>query len=783
MSGQLTRPTVPALAWWAIGAFLGVIAAEALSWRRLSVGSPDLIVVAVCAATCAMAVVGLIWFRGRAGDRHLPVVIVLLLGVCVGAASGCVTWARWHAAHVCTTERAVPVRGIVERDPQPGRAGWTFPVRLADRRGVTVRVQLREGVEPPVAAERVDVRGKVRAVGLDDEWARRSHRRGEIGSVRGHDVSRVGWAATPQGLAAPIRSRFRGLLGRIDGMGGDLLQGILLGDRTRLSGTAVEQDLRVCGLSHLLAVSGTHLGILAVIMAWLAARARTGVRGRVVMVTLAALLYVVMTGVQPSSVRSLVMGAMAGLAALSGRRSDGMAALAAAAAMMLVINPYLAFDVGFRLSVLAVGGLLIFASLATRWAECALGRRGRRLATPVALTLVAQAATLPVAIPIFGVLSLVSPVANIIAVPLVTVALAVGLLGGVVGMLSAAAGIGVLTLAALPLSGVAWMARQLAMLPGAAVGLEASAAVLGMSALLLGGGLWAWWPLPRSRGQARMTASFVIAALLCAAVGLPFTPGPRLVVLDVGQGDAILVQDGRAAVLVDTGPDPDVLRTALTREGVRHLDAVILTHDHADHTGGIAGIVGLARVGRVFGPVTSDEDAFSAVRGDLGRLLAGVETSVAPEPLKMGDTFRVGGITITVLWPEKPDPSLSTNDTSVVLEVSRRGFSALLTGDAEEVVWLAMSRRGALRPVDVLKVPHHGSTNGLTAAALEAWAPEVAIISVGQPNDFAHPATATLELLESAGTTVMRTDFDGSLTVLPAEEGFAVRMRGDRRLE
>jgi hypothetical protein len=114
------------------------------------------------------------------------------------------------------------------------------------------------------------------------------------------------------------------------------------------------------------------------------------------------MLYVVMTGVQPSSVRSMIMGAMAGLAALSGRRRDGVAALAAAASIMLVIDPYVAFDAGFRLSVSAVAGLLIFASLATRWTECALGTRGRRVAAPVALTLVAQTATLPVAIPLFG---------------------------------------------------------------------------------------------------------------------------------------------------------------------------------------------------------------------------------------------------------------------------------------------------------------------------------------------------------------------------------------------
>jgi competence protein ComEC len=758
-----------------------VLLSEALSWQRLTDGGPDLVLAAACAAVCAAVVAAVARSLATGRAARVSVAIVLLLGLSVGVVSGCVTWARWHAARAHLLEHTIQGSGAVVRDPQPGRLGWSFPVRLSSHRNVTVRVQLAEGEVPPLAAERVDVKGSMRPVELDDEWARRSHRRGEIGSVRAHHVTRRGWAASPQGLAAPVRSRVRGLIGEVDGAGGDLLQGILLGDRTRLTGSTSEQDLRLCGLSHLLAVSGTHLGILGAIVGWLAVRTRRGVRGRVALVTGAAMLYVVMTGVQPSSVRSLMMGAMAGLAALSGRRSDGVAALAAAASIMLVIDPYVAFDAGFRLSVSAVAGLLIFASLATRWTECAFGTRGRRMAAPVALTLVAQTATLPVAIPLFGMFSVVSPLANVIAVPLVTVALAVGLLGGVAGLLSGRLGVAVLQLAAIPLSVVASIAQRLAALPGAAVGMEVGGGLLGGVALLLTAALWVRWPLPATRRHARAVAAVVAAALIWAAVGSPFPVAPRLVVLDVGQGDAVLVRDGRSAILVDTGPDPDALRTALTREGIRRLDALVLTHDHADHTGGIAGLIGLASVQRVFVPVTYEEESFLSIREDVKRVLGSRERSALPETLRAGDTLRVGRTVLEVLWPEKASPSLSTNDTSVVLEVSRGEFSAVLTGDAEETVWRALGRRGALRPVDVLKVPHHGSSNGLTAEALEAWAPAVAIISVGQPNDFGHPAPGTLALLEEIGARVLRTDRDGSVAALPSANGFSVRTGGRER--
>ena len=777
------RPGLPPLGWWAVAVFIGVLMAEAVSWRRFADGGPNLAAIVLGTTITASFLVAVVWWLARTRSTGVSLVTVMALGVCVGMASGCTTWARWHAAHTYVTENPVTVLGVVDRDPLPGRDGWSFPMRLAERTSVTARIQLSGGIEPPVAAERVRIDGVIDTVGPADEWARRSHRRGEIGSLRATDVDRLGWSSGAQGRAGPIRSRVRATLARVTGPGGDLLQGILLGDRTRLRGTPVEQDLRICGLSHLLAVSGTHLGILAVLMTWIATRTRRGVRGRVLFVTVSALLYVLMTGVQPSSVRALTMGSMAGLACLSGRRRDGVAALSAAAAGMLVFNPYIAFDIGFRLSVSAVAGLLLFASLATRWTECALGGRGRLFAAPVALTLVAQGATLPVAIPLFQVVSLVSPLANVVAVPLVTVALAVGLVGGLAGLVSLSVGGAVLKVAAWPLVGVSALSRQLAMLPGAAVGVEASATMLGAGALLAGALIWAWWPLPRSRRHARVIVSLAILALVLAASGIPHLGGPALVVLDVGQGDATLVRDGSHAVLIDAGPDPDVLRRALTREGIRSLDAIIFTHDHADHTRGVTGVVGLARVERVFIPAVSDDEAFSSIRQDLVRVVGRRAEDVCPEPLRAGDLFRVGRVTLRVLWPDGPDPLLSTNDTSVVIEVSYGGFSAILTGDAEEEVWRALKQRDALRAVDVLKVPHHGSMNGLTPEALAEWAPRVALISVGQPNDFGHPAPALLELLEQAGITVFRTDHHRSITVDFSKDGFSVGTERDRRFE
>ncbi|TLM97931.1 ComEC/Rec2 family competence protein, partial [bacterium] len=299
-----------------------------------------------------------------------------------------------------------------------------------------------------------------------------------------------------------LRRRTRAQLEQGRGSGADLMCGVLLGDRRRVAGTDTESDFRSLGLSHLLAVSGDHLAIACAVAAMLLRRAGASRRVTLLGAVFAGAAFAVFTGVQYSAVRALAMLAAGTAAGLAGRRSDGLSALALAMLVVAAAEPPAVFDVGMQLSVLAVGGLALFGSLATEWAEAALGPL-RKLAGPVAMTLAAQAATAPVAVATFGMFSLAAPLANAVVVPLVSAGLVAGLAAGVVGWVLPRAASPLLTVASLPMRAATLAASLMARAPGGSVPVPASwvlPAVVSVTGAVL---VWHAWPRPGSPRAAR----------------------------------------------------------------------------------------------------------------------------------------------------------------------------------------------------------------------------------------------------------------------------------------
>ena len=759
----VTRPSIPPLAWLAVGMWIGSTVAQSIAWWL-----PTYVTRAqlLCAAVGVASV--LLWRRSKGRATHAG--LIAAMGVLVGVSAGLLFWDALAARTTVLTEsRFGTFECEVIADPVEGAFGYSVAARVTSSpgRGAHVSVMLPEGAALPGCGQRVRVRGTTTATDRESEWAIVAHRKGQACRIKAWKAVVLGDARSPAGLVAPFRRRLLTVVGRCKGEGGALLQGVLLGERSRIRGTRLEDQFRMTGLSHLLAVSGTHISIVSMLAGGALAAVGTPLRRRVLLAIVVAGGYVALTGAPTSSLRAFVMTLTAAFASFGGRRGDTLGGLSAAVVGLLAVSPANAFDIGFALSVCAVAGLVVFAPLANEWAKAASPGWFRKPASALAIPVVAQCTTLPVAIPAFNMISMAAPLANVVALPLASVGLGLGIAAALLTPIWPAAGLVAMRAAASVFGIVCIVARSLSKLPRAAIAVGGSASGWGCAALAVGALVWAVWPHPRGRKSARWVIALFLAYCAVMAIGVQGSGGARLTVFDVGQGDAILLADGDRAVLVDTGPGESEMRSAIARAGIRHLDAVILTHPHADHDGGLGGVADVVSVDRICLPAMTAEE----FRGmpQAARTMTGED----PVLLRQGDRMRVGGWELRVLWPPGEGSSAcDTNDTSFVIEASYGAFRAILTGDAETAPQEALVRAGLLRDCDVVKVPHHGSAQGISEASLRVWEPELALVSVGTSNDFGHPSGATLALLARHGVRVERTDHSGDLTVRVRENEY-----------
>ena len=488
-------------------------------------------------------------------------------------------------------------------------------------------------------------------------------------------------------------------------------------------------------------------------------------RRRAVLLVVAIVAYVLFAGASPSVVRAAAMAGVVLLARETGRAGRAAAALGWAAALLLFVDPALVGDAGFQLSTLATGGILAWANpLTDRIGRLFGGRVPGWLAESLGVSLAAQAATLPIVLLTFGRLAILSPVVNLAIVPLVAPAMAaslVALLGGVAAMAGAPSLIA--TLAGLPawalLTAMCTVIRAAAGMPFATVAFGPPwtfVAAAGTAGLILAGPALLRAAAVRRRREARQGAALpstavrgrshrksrsratVVAVVVLVGASVAFGLAmahradgtARITVMDVGQGDAILVEGGRGGrMLVDGGPDPDRLLVELDRRlppWDRRIDILVLTHPHEDHVAGMPLLIERYRIGRVYETgMRGPGPGYAAFARDL------VARPGAPprSTLAAGARIALDDIRLRVLWPdpgrvprEPPDGGRGINDVSVVLlgEVAGRRF--LLAGDVEDDVDPILASRD-LPAVDVLKVAHHGSATASTAAFLDRVRP------------------------------------------------------------
>lgn len=540
--------------------------------------------------------------------------------------------------------------------------------------------------------------------------------------------------------------------------GATLLPGLVLGD-TSAQSRELADNLRTSGLSHLTAVSGANVAIVLGAVLWLLQRTRIRRSARFALLGGLLVLFVAVVQPQPSVMRAAVMGAIALYALATGATKASAAALWMSVVLLLLLDPFMAWQYGFGLSVAATAGLIVLQPLMMerlpkhRWLNILL------------ITVAAQLATLPLLLVMGSPPTWLSIPANALAEPLVAPATVSGFLATTLA-----------SCALLPIPLVAPMLHVLAEVsawPGvllcdvivriAAVGANSFLAVSPFasvgSSLLFVATVAAAWKLRRHRRLAAMLLGAYFAVSFC---GAPHHWPPKdwwYAMCDVGQGDAGVVRTGpSSAVVIDAGPDARAMRTCLRRLGVHSVDAMVLTHFHADHVEGVSGVLAQAGVRTVFAsplhdPLIEYQRVVSVLRQPVRTLVA-------------GDRFEVGSASFEVLWPEPEQLTGDPNNASLVMLVRTPSGSLLLTGDADPDAQVHLP----VTHVDVLKVPHHGS-RFQDFEYLRGLRPSLALVSVGTGNDYGHPAVDTVTALRGSGARVLRTDEIG---------GIAVATRGNR---
>ncbi len=569
-----------------------------------------------------------------------------------------------------------------------------------------------------------------------------------------------------------------------------LARGFVLGEDEDID-AATEEDFRRSGLAHLLAVSGENVTLLALLAMPVLAALGIPLRERLLWLAGLIAVYVPLAGAGPSIQRAAVMGGAGLVATLAGRRTSRFYALALAAAVTLAVDPGVAADVGWQLSFAAVLGILLLASPLrdALLARLGRGRWRRALADGVAVTVAATLATAPLVAFHFETLSTTTLLANVLALPAVAPAMWLGMVSAAAAQVPGVPLAPLNGLAALLLAYIAQVAAWCAA-PGWAElhvrlgigGLVAAYAALAAGALASmriararrlaaarAGRLRSDLPskgAPRRLGWRRaaaVAALLVLAALVFVAqlrvhdrAAAPLAPNElRVDVLDVGQGDAILLRAGAApAVLVDGGPPGDGIEAKLGGLGVERLGAAVISHDQSDHAAGVEELIGRVPIARL-------------VYARLGRpeLERARAAGAVPVRVAAGAALRAGRLRLEVLWPppealSRPLGGADANAQALVLLARWGSFTMLLTADAEaEAVPLEPG------PVDVLKVAHHGSDDAGLAMLLERARPQLAVISVGSGNPYGHPTATTLATLASHGVPVLRTDQDGDVEI------------------
>ena len=625
-------------------------------------------------------------------------------------------------------------------------------------------------------------------------------RRPSIGVV-GHD------AANPlMAFLYASKARFYAVITRVlPEPEASLLAGVLLGMDRGLP-ERVSEVFKATGLLHIVVISGFNITIVA---GWIgrAARRLFGAKAATWIALGGIVLYTLLVGADPPVVRAAIMGGLALMAYHTGRAGAARASLAAAVLGMTLLDPHQLWSVSFQLSGMATLGLVVvvprlegsFEFLLRRWlgAEWALRLTGI-LSDALLVTLAAQLTTLPLLICYFRQVSLISILTNLLVLPVQPLIMVLGGVALLLGVIWFPLGQVCSWAVWLFLTYTIRVAEALAAVPFASLPLgRLDGLWIGLYYVLLGSLLLWWNPQSREEQGARSAPDGLSVPLKRLLVGLSLAailvwigvfalPDGRLHVcfLDVGQGDAILIRtpDGKT-VLLDGGPSPAALMSELGRRlpfWDRTVDLLILTHPDDDHITGLLPVLERYDVGRVM------ESGWKVETPAYAEWEALIESRhIARTFPRAGTQVDLGrGVRLEILHPGETwikGSGSDINNNGLVMRLTMGQVSFLLTADIEDAAERRLLSAGANLDCTILKVPHHGAGTSLSEDFLRATNTQIGVISVGQDNDFGHPAEGTITRLLDAGVLVLRTDEIGSIEVVTDGRSYSVKTARTQR--
>ncbi|WP_160300068.1 ComEC/Rec2 family competence protein [Demequina oxidasica] len=683
--------------------------------------------------------------------------------------------ARWEGGFATAVGGGAPeveLMGVVAREPVPlASSGFDGQPRHAVSLSVAQWREANQDAWWRPSAATVDVIGTqdIGALAYGDNvtvTTKLDYRHGDRAIAVGWDatVSAVCGAGGVAGAVATVREDLRrstqGLATTVKG----LSRGMIIGDTRAMPGEQRE-EMRVAGLTHLTAVSGAHFAVVAVMVHGVLRRLRLWRGARALLAATGMAGFACLVFPDASVVRALVMALVGALAVWFGRPAHALPALATAVIVLVTVDPFVALEPGFALSVSAVAAIILWSPrLRVLLAKVMAPTPAMLIAVPLA----AQAACGPILILLEPRVSLYSVFANLLAAPFAAPVTLIGLGAVILGPASLSAASAVAWLASIPVWPVALIAHGAASVPGATLqwppGLPGALTLAALTCVSM------WWTVRKGKRSFKVLVTAATLALVVLVASSDRTwdwvsPVPEqwsVVACDVGQGDMMMLRVGtHAAVVIDTGPGGGTAAACLSRYGVSEVPLLILTHPHADHDGGVPEVLSIASVEAAWVTQLATAQGFNQAVEQLA------DADVMAMAPSAGATWKQGSVSLTlrearaVTPTPVPDAELAgsvVNDASLVVSGVVDGVTLLALGDAETAAQQDLENSmQALVTVDVIKVAHHGS-RVQDPSLMKKIRAGLAIVSVGAGNTYGHPSEEALELYAGTGARTVRTD-------------------------